>query len=253
MQNIEKQVSLKNMSFLKPWKQITFFVIGLVGLIIIELVAQLLLISIARLAYGNTYLYDNFVNSSLASMILNGSSYLILGIIFIILIKEDDNELFKSFKGWKPYVAAAIGLASIMIFNVIYNLILSATGAIITDNANETSLNTMVTTFPFTSILIFAFVGPICEELTYRVGLFSFMRRINVYLAYIVTIIVFTLIHFDFTSQTMTNELLNIPFYAFAAITFCFLYERFGFAASVTSHVANNLISVLATILSVFK
>ena len=186
-------------------------------------------------------------------MFLNGVAYMTIITIFIILVGKDVNEFLKSFKGWKPYVAAAIGFSAILVFNITYNGILSGLNITVSDNANESSLNTMVTDFPFTSLLIFAIIGPLVEEITYRVGLFSLLKRVHVILAYAVTIIVFTLIHFDFTSTTMVNELLNIPFYAFAAGTFCFLYHKFGFASSAAAHITNNVFSILATILSVFN
>ena len=249
MQKIENNLSLKNMTFLKPWKQIVFFAIGLVGLITVEVIFQLLLVSISKAAIPSDYEYDIFIHSSLSNLILNGASYLTVAIIFIILIKDDSSEFFKSFKGWRPYVAGLIGFSAIIIFNIVYSNILNATGLVIADNTNEASLNSIVVDYPFASLLIFAFIGPIVEELTYRVGLFSFMRRVNVVVAYIVTIIVFTLIHFDFSSSTMTNELLNIPFYAFAAFTFTFLYEKYGLAGSASAHITNNLFSLLSTIL----
>ena len=138
-------------------------------------------------------------------------------------------------------------------FNLFYNLILSLAGVSIADNANESSLNSIVTAFPMASLLFFAFIGPVCEELTYRVGLFSLTKRVNRIFAYIVTIIVFTLIHFDFTSKTMVNELLNIPFYAFAAFVFTFLYEKFGLASSVSAHITNNLFSLLVSIFGIIR
>ena len=74
-------------------------------------------------------------------------------------------------------------------------------------------------------------------------------KRKNRILAYVATIIIFTLIHFDFGAKTMTNELLNIPYYAAAAFAFTFAYDQYGFAASVTAHVANNLFSVITEII----
>ena len=254
MQRIENEVNLKNMSQLKPKKQLALFLVGFVGLVLIELVGSLLLQSIARSAIQSDYAYQTFIESPTAGMILNGSSYFILFVIFVILLKNDTSELFKSFKGWKPYVAAAIGFSAILTFNLLYNLILSATGVNVNDNVNESSLNSIVTVFPFASLLLFALIGPLCEELTYRVGLFSLCRRVNRVFAYVITIIVFTLIHIDFTSgDKIVNELLNIPFYAFSAFVFSYLYEKFGLASSLTVHVTNNLISILGAISTVFK
>ena len=253
MVKIEEKLSLKNMTFVKPWKQIVFFSVGCLGLIGIQIVASIILSLIAREATGGGVQYDTFIRGTTSDMILNVTCYMILAIVFIILASPDSEEFFKTFRHWQPYVAGAVGLAAIMTFNIVYGNILAIIGVGVTDNANESGLNSIVTDFPFTSLFIFALVGPICEEITYRVGLFSFFRRINVILAYAITIIGFTLIHFDFDSSNIVNELLNLPYYAFAAFTFTFLYEKYGFAASTSAHVSNNLISILATILGIFK
>lgn len=238
---------------LKIWKQILFFVIGLFGLTVISLLIQITVQLAARRTIVSDYDYQTFMGSTTFDMIVNGSTYLIIAVIFLILMKDDTNEFFKSFKDWKPYVAAAIGFSAILTFNLFYNLILNATGAVISDNANESSLNSIVSDFPFLSLLIFALIGPIVEEFTYRVGLFSLLKRVHISLAYVVTIIVFTFIHFDFQSNNMVNELLNIPFYMFAAATFCFLYHRFGLASSISAHVTNNLLSIGTAIIASFK
>lgn len=248
-----ERVRIEKTTDLKIWKQILFFVIGLFGLTVISLFIQIIVQLAARRAIVSDYDYQTFMGSTTFDMIVNGSTYLIIAVVFLILMKDDTNEFFKSFKDWKPYVAAAIGFSAILTFNLFYNLLLSATGAVISDNTNESSLNSIVSDFPFLSLLIFALIGPIVEEFTYRVGLFSLLKRVHISLAYVVTIIVFTFIHFDFQSNNMVNELLNIPFYMFAAATFCFLYHRFGLASSISAHVTNNLLSIGTAIIASFK
>lgn len=250
---LPQRTRIEKTTNLKLWKQIVFFVTGLIGLTLVSIIVQLIVQLAARRTMPSDYDYYTFMNSTTVGMIVNGSTYLIIAVIFLILMKDDTNEFFKSFKDWKPYVAAAIGFSAILTFNLFYNTILSLTGAVISDNANESSLNTITSDFPFLSLLIFGLIGPVVEELTYRVGLFSLLKRVHISLAYIVTIIVFTLIHFDFESTNMANELLNIPFYAFAAVTFCFLYQRFGLASSISAHVTNNLLSIGAAIIASFK
>ena len=250
---MQNDSSLKKLTMLKPWKQLMLFLAGFIGLIALTYLIQFLISLISRSVCPTDYDYEMFISSHLSSMILNGSAYLILGAFFIFMIKDDSHEMFKSFKNWQAYVAAGIGFALIISFNLIYNSILSLANVGISDNANETSLNSMVTQFPLASLLIFAIIGPACEEITYRLGLFSLTRRVNRILAYVVTIVVFTLIHFDFTSKTMINELLNIPFYAFAAFVFTFLYDHFGFASSLCAHITNNVLSIGATILTIIK
>lgn len=244
---------IDKMTNLKIWKQILFFVIGLIGLSLLGFVISLIVQLASRRGIASDYDYQVFITSTTADMIVNGSTYLIIAVIFLILMKDDTNEFFKSFKDWKPYVAAAIGFSAILTFNLFYNIILTATGAVVTDNANEASLNSIITDFPFLSILIFGLIGPVVEELTYRVGLFSLLKRVHISLAYIATIIVFTFIHFDFGTNNIANELLNVPFYMFAAATFCFLYHKFGLASSACAHVTNNLLSVGTAIIATFK
>lgn len=252
LKNLNSPIN-KNVTYLSILKQVLLFMIGLGGLTIIQVILQLGISSIASLASKTTLDYQNFIRSTTFSMLLNGLSYFILFLIFLILLRKDTDELFKSFKGWKPYVFGLVGFLAILNFNLVYNIILTSAGVSISDNANESALNSIVKDFPFLSILIFAIIGPICEELTYRVGLFSLLKRANRWLAYGVTIVVFTLIHFDFSGANLVNELLNIPFYTFAAITFSFLYERFGFASSMSAHITNNLFSLIATIISGFR
>lgn len=253
MLNVQNKLRLNPMTDIKLWKQLVYFLVGLIGLVIFELILEFIIVMYGKSAYPNVYDYTMFIQSTGTDMFLNGVAYMGIFSVFVILVGNDVNEFLKSFKGWKPYVAAAIGFSSILLFNVIYSAVLDGFHIAISDNANESSLNTMVTDFPFTSLLIFAIIGPLVEEVTYRVGLFSMLKRVHVILAYAVTIVVFALIHFDFTSSTMVNELLNIPYYAFAAVTFCFLYHKFGFASSVAAHITNNVFSLLATILSVFN
>ena len=253
MRNIQNDPRLKNVIMLRPHRQLTLFLVGLVGLVVASFLIELFMYLIARSIAPTDYDYEMFIDSSLSSMIVNGSAYVILGVVFIILLKNESEEFFKSFKSWKPYVAALVGFGSIILFNLAYSIFIACLGISMTDNGNEASLTNIVNDFPLASLVIFAFIGPACEELTYRVGLFSLTRRVNRVLAYIATIIVFTLIHFDFTSTTMVNELLNIPAYAFGAFVLTYLYERYGFASSLSAHITNNLFSILLTIFGKIK
>lgn len=250
MLRLEDNPKLKNLTFLKTWKYLVLFLLGLFGLSIVQYVTSIVTSMIAGGIYGyETSKYHTFTYSPTYTMIINGVAYVVIFSIFMVFASKDISEYLKSFKKWQPYVAGLIGFAIIIAFSVIYNSILSMAGIKTTDNANETAVNSVVGSFPLSSLLILAFIGPICEELTYRVGLFTFLRRINGILAYVVTIAIFALIHFDFQSETIVNELLNLPFYAFTAFVFSFLYERFGLAGSLTAHVVNNFISIGGTIL----
>lgn len=251
-QLVEKRTN--RVTFLSLWKQLTLFAIGLFGLQIISLLIQL----IVSFFYGTTHNKDELIAFSQSvefSAILNFSIYVILFAILVLILFKDNIRLLKTFKNWVVPVAAIIGYISILAFNYFYSFVLNVSGLSISNNANESGITSIVKAYPLLSVIIFGVIGPVCEEITYRIGLYSSLRRVNKYLAYIVTILVFAFIHFDFASLTSTNstliinEFLNMPYYVFAAFTFCFLYEKYGFAASLSAHITNNLVSVLSTII----
>ena len=113
------------------------------------------------------------------------------------------------------------------------------------DNVNQASVESIATSYPLIGIFIMGMVGPICEELTYRVGLYSFLRRINKYLALVVTAIVFAMIHFTFDAKDIVEELWSFPSYLISGVILTLAYERRGPACSITAHVCYNLIAVL--------
>ena len=73
----------------------------------------------------------------------------------------------------------------------------------------------------------------------------------NVWVAYIVTPLIFALIHFDFfagSAEGYINELLNLPSYIIAGVTLTIIYDKFGLSTSIVAHCGNNLISIFMSI-----
>lgn len=246
--------SFKNVTMLKFWKQILLFLGGWLGLKIIALAVQLYLYNKMAPLFETEEMFNQYLRSAMFSIDVNAGTYLIAlaGLLFVVF--EELPKLIKSFKGWKPYVAGLLCFLAILAFDYLYGYIIYISGIKIGSNTNQTGLNSIVLNYPVISLIVLGFVGPICEELTYRVGLFSFLKRINKWLPYLVTIIFFALIHFEFSSlfngntDLLINELLNIPYYAFAAFAFTFVYDKFGFAGSLTAHIINNVFSVVSTV-----
>lgn len=110
-------------------------------------------------------------------------------------------------------------------------------------NVNQDNIDLVVLNYPLLSIATLALIGPICEELTYRVGLYSFLRRFNKYLAFAVTVIIFAMIHFDFTAEDIVNELWSLPSYLAAAFVLTMAYEHRGPACSMTAHMIYNAVA----------
>ena len=243
IENKNQPDEFKSIVNLKIWKHLVLFGIGWIGLQTFAAIIQLIYL----LAYGPFESIEaqmEFLNLPDIGMPINSISYVLVFVALCLVLWKEITKLFKSFKNWKPYVAAAACFGAMMLFNFIYPLILKTAGVEFGNNQNESGLQEITQNYKFLSLLIFALIGPICEEITYRVGLFSFFKRINKWLAYGATILVFTLIHFGFGADDLINELINIPFYLIAAFGFTFIYDNFGFAASLTAHITNNFISL---------
>ena len=93
-------------------------------------------------------------------------------------------------------------------------------------------------------------MGPIVEEFTYRYGLFGYVKKHNKTLAYVATILIFALIHFEFTTDVdqLVNELLNLPSYLIGAIVLSIAYDKSdNLVVPIIAHIFNNLISFTST------
>lgn len=222
-------------------KQVSLFFTGWIGFQIIAAIIKVIIFAIFKNVESSTDI------SSLVSILINSLTYIFLLIGLISIINVDIFKLLKSFKQYQSYIAAVLCVVSIFAFNILYNILVKSLYIPIGNNANEESLESIEKVYPFVSMVIFGFVGPICEEITYRVGLFSSLRRKSRIMAYFITIIVFAFIHFNWSTETpvLLNEVLNLPFYMFAAAAFSFVYDKYGFAASTTAHILNNVISIL--------
>ena len=229
---------------------VALFVVGFIGFEIIATLIQIPFLLVARNNYGsNTDLIKTYLESAPVSMFVNSISYCVVFVILLFLASPIIPYLWKSFKNKKSYAAGLVAVAAIFAFNLIYSIFLVLVGADVSNNDNQTSLDSIVRVYPLICLVVFGVFGPICEELTYRVGLFETMRQRNRILAYAVTIVIFTFIHFNFTADNLVNEILNIPYYASAAFAFTFVYDKYGFAASVSAHVLNNMVSMIQEIL----
>jgi membrane protease YdiL (CAAX protease family) len=113
------------------------------------------------------------------------------------------------------------------------------------DNINQQGVESIAKSYPLIGIFIMGIVGPICEELTYRVGLYSFLRRINKYLAIILTMVIFAMIHFTFDAENIVEELWSLPSYLVSGLLLTLAYEVRGPACSITAHACYNLIAII--------
>lgn len=193
------------------------------------------------LAKSGNFFYQHSVNFSAS---VNFASYFVLFGIIVAIIAPQFTKILDSIKTKKGRLFGLFfGFALLLITSAVssvFNLIPHA-GV----NDNESSIQAISSSYPVLSIIVFGFLGPICEEFTYRVGLFSLIRKRRRVPAYIITCLVFGLIHFNFGSSDIVNELINIPSYIVAGLLLCYFYEYKGLSASIIAHVINNLFAII--------
>ena len=229
-------------------KQLFFFLIGWAGLAIVGTLIYLFFGLYARATFADPNTISNYIKSDQVNMMVNILTYGLLLTGLLALLWKDIFVLLKSFTKLRVLTSGLSYGAIIMGAVITYNLIIIATGYKISDNQNETSLTNVMRIYPILSFLAFVIFGPIVEEITYRLGLFSLLHRFNRPLAYIVTILVFGLIHMSFNADTIVNELVNLPSYLIAGAILIIAYEKEGFGVSTIAHVANNMVSFILTI-----
>lgn len=227
------------------WWHVSLFLIGFIGLNILAFIISFIIgiVNVDALSTFDT------------TAALNFGLYFILFGAFLIFVNTKIIDVLKDYKKpptWlKGLVYGLIILGSSIIISLItYNFYPDTVDTTINDN--ESTIRSITTSYPVLSFIVFGFLGPICEEFTYRAGLFSGIKKLNRVAAYLTCTIVFGLIHFsfDFTNtDDVIVELLNLPNYMVSGALLCYFYERDGIAVSITAHMTNNVISVLATIL----
>jgi hypothetical protein len=248
---VQEETSKVNRS--KNIRQLWCFFVGWIGLSLIATIFSLIISLACTLL--NIPLEEGSTSLIYANGIVNTLSYLSLIIaLFFILGAPNFLNLFKD-KNYGKKIARGLlyGVALIVIPSV-YSTIISVMFPSLSDNANQTSVVEMITTMPFTSFLMVVVLGPICEEITYRYGLFGTLRRKSIPLAFFLTSVLFGLIHSSFISSevlTLTkegalNELLNLPGYMLSGAILCYAYyKEDSLISSLSAHVLNNFLSYM--------
>lgn len=224
-------------------KHIVLILIGTIGLTFAQIIFQTIILS----ASGQDYL-----NSTKGLGIAVFSAYALVFLGFILFLFRDNIKIFKLFiSQYKTYLFGLCFGILLLTTSLLLNLIITKLGFV--QNENQNSALELVASFPFLSFIVLGIIGPVVEELTYRVGLFGLIRKYNRLASFIVTALIFALIHFDFssvnTASALANELINIPSYFISGIILCFAYEKYGISGCVIAHMFNNSIAVLSYII----
>ena len=174
-------------------------------------------------------------------------TYSIVFVLLITVLGKDTKKLLRKFADWVPYVVGiAIGLSVILLDELYLRFvnIFYTTGV----GGNEVGIREAVKYFPVASLFIFGFIGPMCEELTYRFGLFNLIKRWNRVCAYIITGLVFGFIHMKYDGNIVT-EFILLPTYIIPGFLFAIAYDLYDLPCSYTAHITNNLIAITQLII----
>ena len=218
------------------------FLIGFVGIFFVGL-----LVEIVVYLFNPDILDSNAPNYIQGLATVNSVQYLILLGAFIFFLWPRLFTLIERFKHWKHVIIGVACGALVIGVTILYNFVINQFIELEV-NGNEVAAEQMIKQYPGISLFILGFVGPICEELTYRFGLFGLLKKKNRILAYIVSSLVFGIIHFDFTGDLIV-ELLNLPTYILCGLIFGTTYDFFGFEGSLTAHITNNVYAVIMTVI----
>jgi membrane protease YdiL (CAAX protease family) len=228
-------------------KQLLLFAVGWIGLTIVAFIFSLLFQTLLPF-FIDISDEQTLFDFPIVLSAINFFSYLVVLLILLVLLQPYLLSLLKRFLSLEPFFKGTFLGFAVMFLGMLINFIYLSFDITIADNLNQTTIVNLVEATPIFSLLTFAFLGPIVEEITYRLGLFDYLNKKNRWLAYIITPLIFALIHFNYVAESVTNELLNLPFYVSAGLLFCWVYEKYGFATVTIAHITNNLVSFLAII-----
>lgn len=225
------------------WKQLIYFAIGFVGIGILEII-----FSFIGVACG--------MDEQTALAFVTFATYFVLiaGIVYFTILNKEYLLLY--FKDVLPYAIGIIGAIAVIGLQESYSMLLDLLHVEYVTNDNEVIVENLIVQYPALSIILIGIAGPIVEEFTYRLGLFSFLTRVNRVLAYVVTILLFSVMHLSIDGllqgdmNAFLNELINFPSYIIGAAVLTTIYDLFGISASSIAHIGNNLFVIILTLIT---
>ncbi len=236
---------------------ILLFLVGWIGLSLIATLVAIIISSIYKSQGVDVSegfpLLGNVLNNFFAYLLTIGVLPLAIGITVGF---KSINEIFKQFKNKSALIDGLAYGFLLLVVTAALGLIINTIRGSSEVNDNESAIRLMAVNYPILLSFMTIIFAPICEELTYRLGLYNVLRRHNRILAYVITALVFALIHFTLPEQgenfnaKLINELWNIPSYIVSGVILCRAYEKHqSIATSMIAHAINNAVAVISVII----
>lgn len=239
IKNSKRSENVINLSILK---QCLFVFIGYGVLQAIALFAQIVILLLLPGSLEERI--EAFAIDPFYSMIVMLISYLLVAAVLLIILLNSYKVLIPHLKKYQNYLYGLLYGLALIGFSAVYGSLIPSIG----NNDNQMMAESLTISYPIFSIIIIGIIGPICEEITYRLGLYSFLSRFNKIAAYIGSALIFAIIHFNFLSSNILVELINLPIYIGSGLLLSFVYDKHGLPGSLVAHITNNLISCIITI-----
>lgn len=191
----------------------------------------------------------------LRNIITNFTSYTLIIIIFIILLKNFYQNEFRKFKE-KAVFCILVGLGGwigMILLNIILNIILNIAGT----SENQQAIE-MMFDYPLLIIPMVVIGAPIIEETVFRGIIFRSIKnlklpyKLNLIFAFILSSSLFGLIHVlsAFLTTNDVNELiLGIPYIAMGFMLTLVYYITNNIYASIFTHFLQNTLATIAILL----
>ena len=234
--------------------QLIMFLIGWMGIQFIAVIVEIIISILTGVPL--TELTEHMNELAIAEFITYGIEFILM--IIMLIISGGYKKIYKPFLNYKSYLFGLAGLGALFLASTYYDTFKSVFDNSVSDN--QYLITGIVLNQPVPSIIFFCLIGPICEELTYRVGLFGLLRRWNRVAAYLIGIFVFAAVHFnvnvilyllnDNNIQPLISELWNFPSYLIGGAVLVTIYDLFGFGASSITHILNNLIGIIGILIT---
>lgn len=225
----------KRVVFLHPFVQIGMFLAGFAygGMLILEIIVAL---------FADYLPSDPALRSITGNAIIYISMF--IGLLAIALLSGRAKLFGEKFLNGTDYIYGIGYTVTIVFVSIILGSILSWFYHI-DNNINQEAIEKVANSYPLLAFPVLCAIGPICEELTYRVGLFSFLRRFNKYVAFVITVVVFAFIHLELGAEDMLAELKALPIYLVSGFILTLAYEHRGPACSMTAHIVYNIFAFI--------
>ena len=205
-----------------------------------------------------TLINDAYASFPFSILISCLSNLVVLGVFVYILKFERIKEILKkAFNKNTLKWGILIGVSAMLVSMVYNGIVVSVFDLDSVGNANQNNVIDLILSQPILGFLSVVILAPLVEELTFRYCLFGGLYEKNKKIAYIVSGLVFMLMHSvaSFVSVGEFNrefliELIYLPPYLISGILLCYAYDKTdNLGSSMIAHSLNNLVSFLGIVL----